>query len=202
MQLQEDTIEFWPVAEAYVSGSASWPLWTDPGFSYIRLDDATRLDQVGTVVLKLLGAPEPNLSVAAAVDRIVSVAAPMLAGGIEVVVPGGCVVRPGCCSGIEYRHDWRAFLETGESPWTGHDPSPRLERDGGRVRIWSDDTDDKCLIELSVERFIRGLDEVERRLCGFARRLSVWSPSEGECLERWFLDAFRVAPHATARSTA
>ena len=76
MQSEADAIEFWPVAEAYVAGPAAWPLWKDPGWSYIRLDDATPLDQVGNVVLKLLGESEPNLSAAAAVDRIVSLAAP------------------------------------------------------------------------------------------------------------------------------
>ena len=62
----------------------------------------------------------------------------MLAGGIEVTSSAGCVVLPGCCCGIEGRHEWRTFLDTGESPWAGHDPWPWLERRSGAVRIWAD----------------------------------------------------------------
>lgn len=164
MPSEGDAIEFWPVAEAYVAGPAAWPLWKDLGWPYIRLDRSTPLDQVGNVVPKLLGSdPAPNLSIATAVDTIVSSAEPTLAGGIEVTSPLGCVVRPGCCSGIEARHGWRAFLETGESPWTGHDPSPWLERCEKHVRIWSDRDGDACSIELPTERFVRGLDSVD---CG------------------------------------
>ena len=46
-------------------------------------------------MLDLLGGdPDPNLSAAAAVDRIISVAEPTLAVGMEVAAPSGCVVRP------------------------------------------------------------------------------------------------------------
>lgn len=193
MQSEVDSIEFWPVAEAYITGPAAWPLWKDPGWSNVRLDHSTPFDQVGNVVLKLLGdQPAANLSVAAAVDRIISSANPTLSGGIEVTSPLGCAVQPGCCSGIEDRHGWYAFLETEESPWMGHDPSPWLERCAGGVRIWSDREGDACSIELPLEHFVRGLDSVERRLLGFGRRLAEWSPGEGERLAEWFLRAFKV----------
>lgn len=49
----------------------------------------------------------------------------------------GAVVVPGCCGGLE---DWRDWLEilAGGSPWLGHDPSPKVEIDGDRARVWQD----------------------------------------------------------------
>lgn len=213
MKSEESNIEFHAVAEAFVPGPAGWPLWKDPGWSYIRLNGSTPLDQIGNLVLKLLGCHETTLTPAEAVDRIIATAIEeaSLAGGVEITSPNGCVVRPGCCSGIEDRHDWRAFLETGESPWAGHDPSPRLERFGDAIRVWSDGAlpaagsgrqRQPCCIEVPVTQFVSGLDNIEGELGQFVRRLEAWSPPGGERLSRWFTSAFRVSPSAAARPTA
>jgi hypothetical protein len=58
----------------------------------------------------------------------------ILAGVIQAVCEGQ-VITLGCCCGLENWCEWQNFLESGETPWLGHDPSPWLERIGDVVRI-------------------------------------------------------------------
>ncbi len=74
-----------------------------------------------------------------ALDQILAAESLVLPGGIQVVCKDrDTTISPSCCCGLETWRQWIDFLQTGESPWLGHDPSPWVEGLGDVVRIWSD----------------------------------------------------------------
>lgn len=102
-------------------------------------------------------------------------------GGISVFGEGQKRISPGCCCGLDEWREWIDFLETGRTPWIGHDPSPWLEINGGIVRIWSDGargltqkTVQKFCLDVPRSEFEQALTNVEQDLRAFLR-----------CIERW-----------------
>ncbi|MBB4936523.1 hypothetical protein FHR32_000828 [Streptosporangium album] len=62
----------------------------------------------------------------------------ILPGGLEVRdLNAGPAIVPGCCCGLESWREWSQVL-SGEYPWLGHDPTPRIALDGDRIRVWQD----------------------------------------------------------------
>lgn len=106
----------------------------------------------------------------------------------KVIAPGGLrvhdtrtsvTVQAGCCCGLE---DWREWLDVadGETPWLGHDPSPRLEHADEIVRLWPDDADAQEApsgqpIEIVVGYLPRILHTVQKDLQGFLSLTKQWA---------------------------
>src|SRR5262249_51969617 len=61
----------------------------------------------------------------------------VLPGGFAVVDQAR-VIAPSCCCGLEAWNEWLDVLQTGCSPWMGHDPAPLVEVLDDRVNVWSD----------------------------------------------------------------
>jgi hypothetical protein len=116
-------------------------------------------------------------------DRIVAAENLLLPGGLQVASSTGQTIEPGCCYGLETWRDWPRFLQTGQSPWLGHDPSPRLEWIGDTVRVWSDGgmdpVPDAFWIDIDRLTFERELAEVQRDLVAFLKRIEQWAGNLG-----------------------
>jgi hypothetical protein len=100
-------------------------------------------------------------------------------GGFEIS-DGLVQIRPSCCSGIENWREWRIFLETGVSPWMGHDPYGWAERKENEIVLWTDGaTTTPCAksgpsIATSFQVFDSALSKGEKRLKSFFSELPQW----------------------------
>ncbi|NEQ68301.1 MAG: hypothetical protein F6K21_22930 [Symploca sp. SIO2D2] len=103
----------------------------------------------------------------------------VLPGGIQVISEGKKPISPSCCGGLETWREWIDFLQTGDSPWLGHDPSPWMENQGYFIRIWSDGgmepAKNAFYIDVSRSDFERGLRQVEQELQAFLFCIESWA---------------------------
>ncbi|MET8403762.1 hypothetical protein [Streptomyces sp900116325] len=107
----------------------------------------------------------------------------------KVIAPGGLRIRrtdndvtvsPGCCCGLE---DWREWLDvlTGETPWLGHDPSPRIEHADKLIRLWADGGEEATKapsarpIEIPVDDLVGILNSVRDAMRGFLSLTKQWA---------------------------
>ena len=92
-----------------------------------------------------------------------------------MVSEGQGIISPSCCCGLEDWREWRDFLETEDSPWLGHDPSPWIERQGKVVRVWSDESVSTAFnIEIPLYHFEAELIRVEQEIQAFLFRIEGW----------------------------
>lgn len=196
-----------------------WPALPDEHVGPIRLWAATNERETGTVIrhlaarndsldrvlvgteadealARLFARPaEEIVARTAAVDEL------SLSGGILVRdTRDGREIRPGCCSALEDWVEWIRFERTGETPWTGHDPDPWLEREGEIVRVWSHGalsdfvTTPAFHVDLSAAEFRAALARVEQDLQDFLEVLRRWTqrhaPAAAELLGRAFARSF------------
>jgi hypothetical protein len=100
-----------------------------------------------------------------------------LPGGIRVIDEGQREISPGCCCGLEEWHEWIDFLESGKSPWCGHDPGPCVDSDSGVIRIWSDNEENatRFCIETRRFEFAQALACVEHDLESFLFCIEKWA---------------------------
>ncbi|MBM80865.1 MAG: hypothetical protein CMJ78_09750 [Planctomycetaceae bacterium] len=91
---------------------------------------------------------------------------------------GAPPIIPGCCCGLESWREWLEVSSGGKAPWTGHDPSPLIEREEDIIRIWSDGGlggADAChSIEFTLDQFIDALNCVQSDLKDFLEALEHW----------------------------
>ncbi|MFP4008503.1 MAG: hypothetical protein ACLFV6_10950 [Spirulinaceae cyanobacterium] len=103
----------------------------------------------------------------------------------ELVLPGGIAaisskkeIKPSCCSGLESWREWVDFLNTEQTPWWGHDPSPWVELQGDSVRLWSDGglypVRKAFYLELSRSQFKGAIASVQADLQAFLSALGNW----------------------------
>lgn len=114
----------------YYEGRFSSP-WRIPDFkpfSMLRLQGEMTYPQIGLVFAQLADFNQIELANDAQVvlEQILEAEDLILPGGIQVISEEK-VIAPSCCCGLETWREWVEFLETGESPWLGHDPSPWVE---------------------------------------------------------------------------
>jgi hypothetical protein len=110
--------------------------------------------------------------------EIIAAESLVLAGGIQAIFKEK-IISPSCCCGLEGWREWQDFLQTGETPWLGHDPSPWIDRVGDMIRIWSDgglgdSIENTFKIEVTCTEFDRALEIVERDLLGFRLCMESW----------------------------
>src|SRR5688572_23031566 len=115
---------------------------------------------------------EALLSGISAAERVI------LPGGVQASA-GEREINPGCCCGLEGWREWLTRVGPNDSPWTGHDPAPLVERDGDVVRVWSDgglsQAPDAFAIEFEQSRFASELGRVELELRELLQLVGEWA---------------------------
>lgn len=115
----------------------------------------------------------------------------------DVVAPGGLAavggdvfIPPSCCCGLESWREWLRFVDGGEQPWLGHDPSPWVETTGSGYVVWSDGglgdapSGELRSVEFTRHELQQAITEAAADLEGFLEPLTSW--------------AQKVAPHASS----
>lgn len=170
----------------YYEGEFSCP-WQVPEFtpfSMIRLFGEMTSPEIGLVFAQLAKYNQIELTNGkqAVLEQILEAESLVLPGGIEVISEEK-PIPPSCCCGLETWREWIMFLETGNSPWLGHDPSPWIESQGDTIRIWSDDgiepASDAFYIDVPRPDFKRALMLVERDLQSFLYSTENWAREVG-----------------------
>jgi hypothetical protein len=109
-----------------------------------------------------------------------------VAAAESLVLPGGILascgdseIGPGCCCGLEEWREWVKCLESGQSPWMGHDPDPWVELAGEVILVWSGGgitpVANPFAVEFERGRFAAELDRVERDLRAFLPLVAEWA---------------------------
>jgi hypothetical protein len=185
--------ELFPVVEApWHDGSPlwPWPIAEQKPFSHIRLTEDMSELMIGSVIAQLVSYNQFEVGATASglLNTTVSAESLSLKGGIQAS-DGEREINPSCCCGLQEWRAWLACLASGESPWMGHDPTPRIEWDGDTVRVWSDSAaPDAYAIEFKRDRLIAELGKVEQRLRALLPQVWKWATAIG------FTD-----PHALCR---
>ncbi|MFI9051972.1 hypothetical protein [Streptomyces sp. NPDC053427] len=166
-----------------------WPVADLPPYRPLALSPRMSLLELGTALATLT---DYN-SRASGDDRPVTDADEQIRRLLEaekVIAPGGLrfhhtdigiTVSPGCCCGLE---DWREWFDvlTGETPWLGHDPSPRIEHADTVIRLWPDGGDAVTApstrpLEIPVGDLAGILQSVRDGMHGFLSLTEQWAAS-------------------------
>lgn len=180
-----------PVLEIYTPDSfALWPVTEGEPFRYLALSGELTAAEVGTALMGIARCndidPDPDLGD----DRPPRPADPLgsflhglltfdtlfAAGGLRVTDSSTDITfLPGCCNGLEDRHEWRTVVDGGGPVSFGHDPDPMAELVGDTVRLVVDvEQSESPVIELSATEYHRLLDGVERDLADFLALAGGW----------------------------
>ena len=162
-----------------------WEISEVDGFAWLRLSTEMTQREIGLFFAQLVSYNQIDLSENRAVilREILATDGLVLAGGIQAVFEEQ-VISPSCCCELEGWREWQNFLETGKTPWLGHNPSPWLEQVEGMIRIWSDgglgdSMKNAFKIEVKRPAFEQALRDVERDLLGFRFCIESWCESIG-----------------------
>jgi hypothetical protein len=204
-------IRLYPCVELAPEGElgADWPTMPDATFMHVRLTDEVSPLAVGSIMSTFAryntdhGMHAPKATPAlllAALER----PAPILPGGVIAVdEASGAEIPPGCCSGLEHWRDWVDFLEGGDSPWLGHDPTPYLVREDDAVAVCAMMGEPLALVRLTLPRadYVQQLAAVERHLNDFTAAVRDWSrvylPDHATTLVTRIATAFGGAPQSS-----
>ncbi|KAI9135143.1 hypothetical protein [Acaryochloris sp. CCMEE 5410] len=161
-----------------------WPVPEFKPLSMIRLWGEMTYPEIGLVFAQLARYNQIELAnnKHTVLEQILEAESLVLPGGIQIVSEAK-VIPPSCCCGLETWREWIDFLQTGYSPWLGHDPSPWVERQGTIIRIWSDGglepMRDAFNIDVSQPEFEKALMGVERELQAFLFSIESWAQDIG-----------------------
>ncbi|MFI0739247.1 hypothetical protein ACH4PU_14315 [Streptomyces sp. NPDC021100] len=131
---------------ADTTGFTAWRVAALPPYRPLALTGRMTPDEVGSALAALtrhtLGTSDndnlPAPDATALVRRLLAEEEITADGGLRFHHTGlGVTVRPGCCCGLADWRDWLTLAE-GETPWLGHDPTPRVELTGTTVLLWPD----------------------------------------------------------------
>jgi hypothetical protein len=190
--------EIHAVAEVAAGKKGLWfELPPEPWPHLVRLSRATTDDEVSLVVATLCCYGRSQTEPADSAEKLVSAFPSILPGGFAVV-GNGRTIPPSCCCGLETWHDWSRVLSGGESPWTGHDPSPLVEVLEGNVYVWSDGAmgnkpASESPLVFTSEQFERSVRKAAADLEGFIFRLQAWLEMHAPCQARTIAEKFRNA---------
>ena len=144
-----------------------------PWPEFVRLWHATSGAHVSLVVgtLSSYGAEAKSS------EQLVEEFPDVLPGGLAVVT-SDVEIMPSCCCGLEHWREWEQVLATGQSPWTGHDPAPLVERTRDGVLVWSDGgmgpKPSERPIAFTTEEFSKALRDATNDLHEFLHPLQQW----------------------------
>ncbi|OSP40029.1 hypothetical protein B7767_28505 [Streptomyces sp. 13-12-16] len=178
-----------PVLE--VSDPAGFTLWPVAGiepYGFLPLSGSLAPTEVGTAVMSIAAhndvvpvaddrPPRPTDPLGSILHGLLTMDDLFASGGLRVTdTVTGVTLLPGCCNGLEERHDWFDVLDGNGWASFGHDPSPLAERHGDAVRLTVDaDRDDSPVIELAAGELRRLLTGAERDLTGFLALAAAWA---------------------------
>ncbi|AXL93582.1 hypothetical protein C4J65_31605 [Streptomyces sp. CB09001] len=177
-----------PVLE--VSDPAGFTLWPVAGiepYGFLPLSGALAPAEVGTAIMSIAAhndvvpaddrPPRPADPLGSFLHGLLTVDDVFASGGLRVTdTATGVTLLPGCCNGLEERHDWFDVLDGDGWASFGHDPSPLAERHGDAVRLTVDaDRDDSPVIELAVGDLRHLLTGAERDLTEFLALTAAWA---------------------------
>ncbi|WP_031077938.1 hypothetical protein [Streptomyces sp. NRRL WC-3742] len=202
-----------PVLE--VGSPADFALWpTDTGRSYglLVLDGRTGPLDVATAVWQLAddnggdpeegGGPRPQDPLGDFLHGLSAGSYLLAPGGFRVTdTATGTVFDPGCCTGLEDRHEWLDVTDGPGEGWFGHDPDARAERVGPIVRLTPDaSVEGGPVIELPVDELRRLVAGAEQDLRDFVRLAGSWArrqvPGHAEALTAALTRALAPEPGA------
>ncbi len=159
-----------------------WPIADRKPFSFVRLSGQSTEAEVGSFIAQLVSynRVEAESTLAGLVAGVVAAESLVLPGGVQASA-GEYEIGPSCCCGLEQWRDWLECLESGDSPWMGHDPSPWVEWADGIVRVWADRGLDPAAVAIDFERgrFVAELGRVGRELRAFLPLVEEWARSGG-----------------------
>lgn len=182
VELQQSVQEFWlPLPQA------PWP-------EFLKLGGDCTDDELALVMLELTRYNQRHGTPLRSPAELAQVEVLALPGGIAVI--DGCnEIMPSCCSGVECWGEWQYFLDGGNPPWMGHDPTPTvlMEQDG--YVVWPDENLSPAKDALSI-RFTRtelteAIKSVEQSLFAFADRLEAFLPGRLHDDGRALMDRIR-----------
>jgi len=79
------------------------------------------------------------------------------------------LLNHGCCTSLDEWVEWRDFLESGQSPWNGHDPGSTAVLENDRVVFV-----DQRRVEVSLSEYTRLVGALEQDASDFAMRVEQW----------------------------
>lgn len=204
-----------PVVESPDRLTAFWcPLPQKSTERWIRVGPEISNDDIALLVFQLAdynkgNSAGPPLSP----EAIVRHSRLLLPGGLAAL-DGDTQIHPSCCCGLEGWRDWFRLLESGVSPWLGHDPDPWVEAKEGGFVVWpgadfgatfgpSGEMDGRG-VAFSRDELHEALDQVQSSLAGFVPRLVSWAelhcPEVSSRLGNAFARNFRIHPRREQRS--
>lgn len=179
--------ELHPVVEApWFDGTPPWPwpIADRKPFSFIRLARAMEHVDVGSVIAQIVTDLDAAPTIPALAASVLEAESLQLPGGLQASQEGR-EINPSCCCGLEGWREWLWCLESGESPWMGHEPTPWVEWQGGVARVWSDGGmvglpgDHAFAIQFDRECLASELDRVSRELVEFLSLVEAWAVTTG-----------------------
>jgi hypothetical protein len=166
---------------------ALWPVADLPPYQFMTLSGRISPLEVGTALamladynLRTRNDDRPAMDADELIRHLLEVDMAIAQGGLRFHdTTTNVTVNPGCCFGLE---DWRAWLDVadGETPWLGHDPSPRLEHADEVVRLWPDgggapEAPSGRAVEIAVGDLPKILHTVQEGLKGFLSLAMEWA---------------------------
>ncbi|WP_254126703.1 hypothetical protein [Amycolatopsis sp. CA-230715] len=178
-----------PVLEVYApDGFALWPVAKVESFGYLALSGKLTPLEIGTAVLRIASCndldpeddgrtPRPADPLGSFLHGLLTFDTLFAAGGLRVTDSAtGVAFLPGCCNGLEDWREWHQVLAGSEQVWFGHDPDPRAERHGDKVRLTVDaEQNGSPVIELLAADLRRLLSGAEHDLTSFLALAADWA---------------------------
>ncbi|GAA0445015.1 hypothetical protein GCM10009544_04740 [Streptomyces stramineus] len=182
-----------PVLEIYAPDDFDlWPVAELQPYDFLPLSGALGPAEVGTAIMRIADCnnvdaeddaeddnspPPPADPIDSFLHGLLTMDDLFAAGGLRVTdTTTGTTFLPGCCNGLEERHDWLEVLDGDGRASFGHDPSPLAERLGDTVRLTVDaEQDDSPVIELPLAELRRLLGAAERDLADFLHLAADWA---------------------------
>lgn len=198
-----------PVVEAPRTPQAFWcPLPPEPWPDFVELSSSATHAEVALVLLQLATYNRKGAGAPLQPAELLAAEALVLPGGL-MAGDGEQVIAPSCCCGLEGWAEWWLAIDDGSSPWLGHDPSPWLERQDDRFRLWPDEvTPERAAdtpIRFTTAELQAQLERVPATLEGFLPRLRevliACAPAEADALATVFARTFVRSPAGQTGAT-
>ena len=173
-----------PVIESPLRASSSpWPVLDVQELSQVPLDPGS-LECMGTFMAALCYGEEIS-TLAGLLSYIRDgfegepwAQGDIFAEGGFVFALNGVEIAPSCCGHLVNWRQWRELLETGKSPYFGHDPMGSAMRHADSIEIFKCGPDDP-IISVPIAVFESELRSAEVKLRAFFDALPQWLESVG-----------------------
>lgn len=156
-------------------------------YSFLRIWESMTYQEIGVFMAQIVqyNRIDRSDSTKQILQKIIEAKGLVLPGGLQAIdIDREEVIQPSCCCSLEGWREWYNFLESGQSPWLGHDPSPWIEFRGDMIRIWSDGGLDGAVknasyIDVTRSDYIQAMNFVARDLQAFSFCIDSWAQEIG-----------------------